>query len=212
MRRGRLLQLILGNMRGGKTEKFIREVRRLREHSDLNVACFRPKEDTRSTLGFIESRDKNNNVTDKIEATEFSGKTPEQILRIVGSMVGKANYPDVIALDESQFCASTLYQICEGLLERGHDLLIAGLALDFRREPFGPTLSLIGLHDESTKLIWKHPICDKCRKREARFPQRLIDGKPADYNEPQISVEGAKKKEKYEVRCESCHELPGKPF
>jgi|SRR3989344_5587217 len=212
MRRGKLLQLILGNMRGGKTEKFIREVRRLIKHSDLSVVCLRPEEDKRSSPGFIESRDKDGNTTDKIEAMEFSGKKPLQILKILGGLAGEAKNPDVIAIDEAQFCDQSFYGVCEALLERGHDLLIAGLALDFKREPFGPTLSLIGLGDESTKIVWKHPICDKCRKREARFPQRLIHERPASYGEPQISVEGSKKSERYEVRCEFCHELPGKPY
>jgi thymidine kinase len=56
--------------------------------------------------------------------------------------------------------------------------------------------------------MWLNPLCAKCG-RPAALPQRIINGKPAPYNAPQVQVGG---KETYEPRCYNCHELPGRPM
>jgi len=49
-------------------------------------------------------------------------------------------------------------------------------------------------------------ICVVCGAPATRT-QRLIDGRPASYEDPIVMV-GAS--EVYEARCRNCHEVPGK--
>ncbi|PJF44857.1 MAG: hypothetical protein CUN55_01910, partial [Phototrophicales bacterium] len=80
-------------------------------------------------------------------------------------------------------------------------VILSGLDMDFRGEPFGPMPHLMTIAEEIIKL---HAICMICGN-EASHTQRLIDGKPADYDDPVIMV-GAS--EVYEARCRNCHEVP----
>ena len=80
------------------------------------------------------------------------------------------------------------------LAERGIRVIITGLDLDFRAEPFGPIPALIAQAEEVDKL---HAICVVCGEDASRS-QRLINGKPAHYDDPIILI-GAK--ESYEARC-----------
>ena len=76
--------------------------------------------------------------------------------------------------------------------------------MDFRGEPFGPMPLLIALAEKIDKL---QAICVVCAAPASRT-QRLIDGKPAAYDDPIILV-GAS--EAYEARCRHCHDVPGRP-
>ena len=212
--RGKLIDLYIGGMKGDKTGRLIREVKRLRDHSDTRIAVFRPEEDTRSDPHTIQSLDKNRRVIDELPAIEFPGTNPKKIIKIIGGMEAQGEGVHAVAVDELQFCDHEFYSVCDSLLVRGIDLLLAGLELDFKREPFGCTLLLQGLRDQSTKIHWLYPICEKCKSRHrlARFPQRLFRGEPASYDSPQILVEGSSEDTTYEMRCIVCHELPGKPY
>jgi thymidine kinase len=66
---------------------------------------------------------------------------------------------------------------------------------------------LLAIADEVTKL---RAVCMRCKDPHvtAVLPQRLIDGRPAPYDSPEVMVGGA---EAYEARCLDCHEVPGKP-
>ena len=117
---------------------------------------------------------------------------------------------NIIAIDEIQFFEPPLvvFQIIRKLLEDRYDVIVAGLPLNFRGEPFGATLQLIGLCENVRDVISLSSRCSKFGK-EALLPQRLIDGKPAPYDSDEIKVGG---KESYEARCYECHELPQKPI
>ena len=83
-------------------------------------------------------------------------------------------------------------------------VIVAGLDQDFRGEPFGPMPLLLARAERVDKL---HAICVACGASASRT-QRLIDGRPARYDDPVILVGGS---ESYEARCRNCHEVPGKP-
>jgi thymidine kinase len=83
-------------------------------------------------------------------------------------------------------------------------VIVTGLDLDFRGEPFGPMPLLMAEAELVDKL---HAICVVCAAPASRT-QRLIDGHPAHYDDPVILV-GAS--EVYEARCRSCHQVPGRP-
>jgi len=50
-------------------------------------------------------------------------------------------------------------------------------------------------------------ICVKCGNPATRT-QRIVNGRPASYSDPQVLI-GAS--EAYEARCRRCHEVPDKP-
>lgn len=52
-----------------------------------------------------------------------------------------------------------------------------------------------------------HAVCMVCGA-DADFTQRIVNGKPARYNDP-IVIVGAS--ELYEARCRKHHQVPGKP-
>ena len=78
---------------------------------------------------------------------------------------------------------------------------MAGLDLDFRGEPFGSMPVLLASAEQVDKL---QAICMVCGEPASRT-QRLVDGKPANYNDPVVIV-GAS--EMYEARCRQHHEVP----
>ena len=72
--------------------------------------------------------------------------------------------------------------------------------MDFRGEPFGPMPLLMA---ESELVDKFQAICMRCGAPASRT-QRLIDGRPAYYDDPVIMV-GAS--EVYEARCRQCHQV-----
>ena len=205
MTRGKL-EVFYGNMFSNKTGTLIHKIETLRNYGKKRVFVGKPKLDTRSGTGFIK-----NSEGKQIEAFEISTENIQEIFAFLAAEESKQGYKfQVIALDEIQFFTPSLlvFQTIQKLLESGYDIIVAGLALDFRGEPFGATLQLIGLCDDVHSVTSFHSHCSKCGNK-ALLPQRLIDGKPAPYNSDQIKVGGH---ESYEARCYNCHELPGKPI
>jgi thymidine kinase len=111
---------------------------------------------------------------------------------------------NVVAIDEIQFLDEDAVDICEYLADHGVRVIVSGLDRDFRGEPFSFMPRLLSLAEYVTKLS---AICVKCHTPATRT-QRIIDGKPARYDDPIILV-GAK--DSYEARCRECHDVPGKP-
>jgi thymidine kinase len=75
---------------------------------------------------------------------------------------------------------------------------------DFRREPFGSMPALLAIADHVVKL---RAICMNCGA-PASHTYRMIEGKPAHYDDPIILI-GAT--ETYEARCRACFKLRGGP-
>jgi thymidine kinase len=110
----------------------------------------------------------------------------------------------VVAIDEVQFFDWHIARIVNELADRGLRVIASGLDMDFRGEPFGPMPLLMAEAEQINKL---QAICVVCGRPASRT-QRLINGKPAQYNDPVILV-GAS--EVYEARCREHHEVPGRP-
>ena len=200
------LKLIIGNMFANKTGRLMHEIETLREFGRKKILVLKPHVDTRSGKGFIKDFHGK-----KMEAEEVPADNPAAIFRIIAQKESEAGAKfHIVAFDEVQFFSvdSRFFQVVDHLLSRGYDVIATGLALDFKREPFGSTLSLVGLSQNGHDCIWLTPLCARCGK-PAALPQRIIDGKPAPYNSPQVQVGG---KETYEPRCYDCHELPGAPL
>ncbi len=199
------LKLIIGNMFGNKTGRLILEIETLREFGRKRVLILKPDVDTRSGHCLIKDYHGKS-----MPAQEVPAKDVWRALRIIRekeSEIGRRL--NIIAFDEVQFFPidSGFFQLVDELLDRGYDVITAGLALDFKRQPFGSTLLLFGLCRSSHDCTWLTPLCSRCGK-PAALPQRILDGQPAPYDSPQVHVGG---KETYEPRCYDCHELPGRP-
>jgi thymidine kinase len=183
------IEVICGSMFCGKTEELIRRVRRA-VIARQTVQVFKPEIDTRYAVEQVTSHNGEN-----VDAQVI--KRSDQILELLK--------PDttVVAIDEAQFFDSGLVDIVEMLANRGLRVIVAGLDLDFRAEPFGLMPTLLTIAEEVTKL---RAICVVCGEPACRS-QRLVNGQPARYDDPVIMV-GAQ--ESYEARCRLHHAIPGK--
>ncbi len=184
------LEVICGSMFSGKTEELIRRVRRAKI-ARQNVQVFKPALDTRYTVEAVQSH--NGLGVDAV---------PIQAAGEVLSLL----QPDttVVAIDEVQFFGWDVTEICMQLANKGLRVIVAGLDMDFRGEPFGPMPVLMAEAEEVDKL---QAICVVCGEPASRT-QRLIDGQPAASDEPVILVGGS---ESYEARCRHCHQVPRQP-
>ena len=80
-------------------------------------------------------------------------------------------------------------------------VVIAGLDLDYRQQPFGPMPRLLAMADEVAKL---KAVCHSCGEA-AMYTQRLVDGAPAPFSGETVVIGGL---DSYEARCRACFE-PG---
>lgn len=183
---GGWIEVICGSMFSGKTEELIRRLRRARI-AKQKVQVFKPALDTRYADREVTSH---NGL--QIEATAVQS-TDELLGRL-------AEATTVVGIDEAQFFEEEIVDLCSHLADEGLRVIVAGLDMDFRGEPFGPVPVLMALAEQVVKL---QAICVVCGGPASRT-QRLIDGDPAAYDDPVILV-GAS--EVYEARCRGCHEV-----
>lgn len=180
------LTVITGSMFSGKTEELIRRLRRAL-YARRRVQVFKQALETRSGITEIRSH---NGVPHEAVAVSTSEELLEKIEEAT----------DVVAIEEAQFFDEGIVNVCRRLAAAGYEVIVAGLDMDFRGEPFGPMPRFLAEADEVVKL---RAICARCG-RDASRSQRLIDGKPAPATAPTILV-GAQ--ESYEARCRHCHEV-----
>ncbi|MFQ5945627.1 MAG: thymidine kinase, partial [Anaerolineae bacterium] len=140
------------------------------------------------------------------EVTSHNGLGFEALRVERPTQILEALQPDttVVAIDEVQFFGDAIGHVCQTLAERGVRVIVTGLDLDFRGEPFGPVPLVMAQAERVDKL---HAICVVCGDDASRS-QRLINGKPARYDDPVILV-GAT--EVYEARCRTHHEVVARP-
>lgn len=182
------VEVICGSMFCGKTEELIRRVRRA-IIAKKSVQVFKHQVDERyKGADFISSHNGSN-----IEA--------QPILDAKEILVHLHPDTSVVAIDEAQFFSENLPQVVIQLATSGLRVIIAGLDTDFRGEPFGSMPNLLSLAEEVTKL---RAICVVCGE-PASHTQRLVNGKPAFYEDPLILI-GAT--ESYEARCRHHHTVP----
>jgi thymidine kinase len=184
------VEVIAGSMFSGKSEELIRRVKRA-QIAKQKVQTFAHGLDTRYGMGRVASH----NGTG-LEAVPIQHAA--QILEHLEEGV------QVVAVDEAQFFDWALADVVNQLAERGIRVIVAGLDLDFRGEPFGPMPLVMATAEQVEKL---NAICVVCGGPASRT-QRLINGEPAAYDDPVILV-GAN--EVYEARCRHDHIVMRKP-
>ena len=185
------LEVICGCMFAGKTEELIRRINVL-TFAKKKIIVFKPKIDNRYSETEIVSH-----AGAHVPCVVVSKAT--DILENIKSDT------DVVAIDEVQFFDQDIVDVCEYLADSGLRVMVAGLDKDFRGEPFGVLPDLLTRAEFVTKLT---AVCAKCGAPATRT-QRIVNGKPASFDDPIVLV-GAK--EAYEPRCRHCHEVPGKTY
>ncbi|MFX1504657.1 MAG: thymidine kinase [Promethearchaeota archaeon] len=188
------LEVIFGPMKSGKSEVFIMLFKKL-NYSNHNWMTFKPAVNIRE-VG-IASRTFNLNL----KAIVIDENHPELILEHL-----KKKKPKIVGIDEAQFFTNRLVEVVDTLLKDRYHVIVSGLLLNFRGEPFGPMPWLVGRADKVTRLTG---ICDvQGCNRGATRTQRLINGEPAPYDSPVVVIEGQGETETYETRCVIHHIVP----
>jgi thymidine kinase len=181
------IEVICGSMFSGKSEELIRRVRRA-IIARQRVQVFKPDIDTRYGIQSVTSHNGQN-----IECVAVPSSDALRECLSIGTTV--------VAIDEAQFFDHGVVKLADELASRGVRVLVAGLDTDFRGEPFGAMPELMCRAEDVTKL---HAICVVCGEPASRT-QRLVNGRPAHYDDPIILV-GAT--EAYEARCRRHHQVP----
>ena len=178
------IEAIVGPMFAGKTEELIRRVRRM-DYAHKNYMVFKPVIDNRYSYTDVVSHNK---------------KSVKAIAIKNGEELWKNIKPETqcIVIDEVQFFDESFFKDIVELANRGYRVICGGLDTDFRGEPFGIIGSILSVAEDVMKLT---AICVVCGS-EATKTQRIINGKPAYYDDPIILVG---EKESYEARCRNCH-------
>lgn len=181
------IEVICGSMFSGKTDELIRRLVRA-TIAKQKVQVFKPAIDVRYAVEKVTSH----------AGTDFDAIPVEHATEILGNF---ASDTTVVGIDEAQFMDVEIVDVAQELAERGVRVLVAGLDMDFRGEPFGAMPALMSKAEHVDKL---HAICMVCGDDASRT-QRLVNGKPARYDDPVVIV-GAS--ELYEARCRLHHEVP----
>jgi len=181
------IEVICGSMFSGKTDELIRRLVRA-TIARQKVQVFKPAVDVRYALEKVTSH----------AGSNFDALPVQAAAEIRTKLDGDTT---VVAVDETQFFDPEIVEVVQELAARGIRVLVAGLDMDFRGEPFGPMPTLMSMAESVAKL---HAICMVCGD-EASRTQRLVNGKPARHDDPVVIV-GAS--EMYEARCREHHEVP----
>jgi len=181
------VEVITGSMFCGKTEELIRRLRRA-TIAKQKIQVFKPVIDDRYAYTKVTSH-----AGSDIEAFPINNSA-----ELLEHLDPEAT---VIGIDEAQFFDQAIVDVANHLADRGLRVIVTWLDTDFRGEPFSCMPVMIAKADKVDKLS---AICMVCGEPATRT-QRLIDGRPAHYNEP-IVVVGASNM--YEARCRRCHDVP----
>lgn len=175
-RRPGRIEVVCGSMFSGKTEELIRRMKRAK-FARQKVEIFKPALDTRYSDVNVVSHDRNVIHSTPVENAE------EILTRYAGH--------DVIGIDEAQFFDSKLVDVCNIMSNKGVRVIVAGLDMDFRGNPFGSIPALCAVADEVTKV---HAICVRCGAL-AYASHRLVNV------ESQVMLG---EKTEYEPLCRDC--------
>lgn len=137
------IEVICGSMFSGKTEELIRRLKRA-QIAQQKVEIFKPVVDVRYDDDLVTSHDQN-----QIPSTPVPAAANIGIL---------ASGCDVVGIDEAQFFDDEIVQVCNDLANRGIRVIVAGLDMDYKGNPFGPMPALMATAEYVTKV---HAVCTR---------------------------------------------------
>ncbi len=171
------IEVITGSMFSGKTEELIRRLRRA-GYAKQRIEIFKPAIDVRFSEVNVVSHDENS-----IRSTPVENSS--NILLLSADV-------DVVGIDEAQFFDKHLVDVVVQLANQGLRVIVAGLDMDFKGNPFGPMPGLMAVADFVTKV---HAVCMRCGS-VAQFSHRLSE-------KEQVVLLG--EKDIYEPLCRRCY-------
>lgn len=176
------IEVIVGSMFSGKTEELIRRLNRAKL-ANQRVEIFKPKIDTRYSEEEVISHNEN-----AIHSTPV--ETSINILMLSSNV-------EVIGIDEAQFFDKELVKVCDDLANQGVRIIVAGLDMDYKGNPFGPIPDLLATAEYITKV---HAICMKCGNLAQYTHRKTAEEKRVLLGEKDI----------YEPLCRNCYNLAKK--
>jgi thymidine kinase len=177
------IEVVCGSMFSGKTEELLRRVKRA-QIGRQKVQVFKPVIDNRYSADHVQSHDANRVPSRPVTEARDILKFVDDNTRVVG-------------IDEAQFFDESVVEVAQKLAFRGVRVIVAGLDMDFRGQPFGPMPRLLAIAEEVTKLSAVCMVCGGNASRSQRIAGPRGDGAS------RVLV-GAK--DLYEARCRFCHE------
>lgn len=163
------IEVICGSMFSGKTEELIRRIRRA-QIANQKVEIFKPEIDKRYDDRDVVSHNRN-------AITSVPVENSSQILLYASDNA-------VVGIDEAQFFDDNLPEVCNELANNGVRVIVAGLDMDFKGNPFGPMPNILAIADFVTKV---HAICIKCGAlaqysfRKVKDDKQLLVGETESY-------------------------------
>ncbi|AGR41645.1 thymidine kinase [Spiroplasma taiwanense] len=186
------IELITGCMFAGKTEEFIRRLKRY-QYAKQNVLVFKPLIDRRYSINDVFSHS-------GLSIESIPVENSEKLKEIV-NLKNQEKSIDIIGVDEVQFLDTNIVEVLSSIADEGIIVVVNGLDKDFKNNPFQNVDRLLVQAEYVDKLT---SICHVCGGNANRT-QRIINGKPAKANEPIIVISAI---EKYEARCRHCYIKP----
>ena len=172
------VEVVCGCMFSGKTEELIRRMKRA-EIARQKIQIFKPMIDDRYGKEYVASHNAN-----RIESV------PVQNAREIIDLIDDSTR--VVGIDEAQFFDSSIVEVVERLANRGLRVVVAGLDMDYRGQPFGPMPALMAIAEQITKLSAVCVVCGAPATRSQRVASK----------EGQVLVGAA---DAYEARCRGHH-------
>ncbi|MDO9594882.1 MAG: thymidine kinase [Lutibacter sp.] len=163
------IEVICGSMFSGKTEELIRRLKRA-QFAKQKVEIFKPAIDVRYDVEKVVSHDAN-----EIRSTPVPSSAN---IRLLASDV------DVVGIDEAQFFDEEIVAVCNDLANRGVRVIVAGLDMDFKGNPFGPMPALMATAEYVTKV---HAVCTRTGNlahysyRKAASEELVLLGETQEY-------------------------------
>lgn len=171
------IEVVCGSMFSGKTEELIRRLRRAKI-ANLRVEIYKPVIDIRYALEEVVSHNDTRIPSTPVENSQ-------NILLLAQNV-------DVVGIDEAQFFDAEMPNVAEQLAMRGIRVIVAGLDMDFKCNPFGPMPAILAKADYITKL---HAICVQCGDIANYSYRKTASDSQVVLGELDI----------YEPRCRNCY-------
>ncbi|MEK7355283.1 MAG: thymidine kinase [Bdellovibrionota bacterium] len=175
-----MIEVIVGSMFSGKTEELIRLLRRA-QYARQPIQVFKPKIDDRYSEDHVASHDQT--------------LIPSTVITSAREIELHLN-PDtrVIGIDEGQFFGEELVAVVTRLADRGLRVIVAGLDMDWKAEPFHPMPALMAIAESVRKLQAVCVVCGGPASRTQRLVRNTDTVLVGDHTA-------------YEARCRPCFDL-----
>lgn len=171
------VEVICGSMFSGKTEELLRRLKRAKI-AKQEIEIFKPAIDTRYSDIEVISHDKNSIHSTVVEHSS--------------NILLMSSNTEVVGIDEAQFFDMGLVEVCQQLADQGIRVIVAGLDMDYKRNPFGPMPALCAIADDVEKV---HAICVECG-RLANYSYRTV------VNDKQVMLGEL---QEYKPLCRACY-------